>query len=70
MLSSVPVAESSFVVLSIPRGWTILDSCPPRMGGQEASDLGNFWPFPFSGDFLLFSVSMTVFVDDSELSLS
>ena len=40
--ASVPVAESSFVALSIPREWTILYSCPPGMGGQEVSDLGNF----------------------------
>ena len=40
--ASVPVAESSFVVLSIPWEWTILDSCPPGMGGREALDSGNF----------------------------
>ena len=65
--ASVPVAELSFVALSIPREWTILYSCPPGMGGQEASDSENFY---FSGDFSFFFVSMTVFVEDSELSLS
>ena len=59
--ASVPVEETSIVALSIPREWTILYSCPPGMGGQEASDSGNF---------SFFFVSMTVFVEDSELSLS
>ena len=70
MLSSVPVAESSLVLLSIPREWTILDSSPLGMGEREASDLGNFSHFPFSGESFLLLFSITVSVDDSELSLS
>ena len=68
MLFSVPVAESSLVLLTIPREWTILDSSPLGMGEREASDSGNFSLFSFSGDNSFHSI--TVFADDSELSLS
>ena len=65
--ASVPVAESSFVALSIPREWTILYTYPPGMGGQVALVSENS---SLSGDFSFFSASMTVFEEDSELSLS
>ena len=48
----------------------ILDSSPLGMGEREASDLGNFSHFSFSGDNFLVLYSITVSVDDSELSLS
>ena len=70
MLSSVPVAELSLVLLTIPREWTILDSSPLGMGEREASDSGNFSHFSFSGDISLFLCSITVSADVSELSLS
>ena len=65
--ASVPVEETSFVALSLPREGTILYTCPPGMGGQVASVSGNI---SFSGDFSFFPASMTVFEEDSELSLS
>ena len=68
MLSSVPVAESSFVLLSLPREWTIVDSSPLGMGEREVSDSGNLSHFSSYGDLSLFSI--TVSADVSELSLS
>ena len=59
-----------FDVLSIPGGWTILYTCPPGMGGHDAVLSGNF-SFSFSGDFSVFSASITVLFEElSELSLS
>lgn len=69
-LFSVPVAESSSFLLSIPREWTILDSSPLGMGERELSDSGNFSHFYFSGESFLLLFPITFSVDDSELSLS
>ena len=59
---SVPVDVLSFNALSIPRGWLILYTCPPGMGGHDAI---------LSGTFSVFSASITVLFEElSELSLS
>ena len=59
---SVPVDILSFNALSIPGGWSILYTCPPGMGGHDAT---------FSVISCDFSASITVLFEElSELSLS
>ena len=59
---SVPVDILSFNALSISGGWLILYTCPPGMGGHDAT---------LSGISCVFSASITVLFEElSELLLS